>query len=53
MVGKKSPNFDPMVKIKQQPDCDWSAGSEMKWVMGTNESAEAKGKFVMGKLEVQ
>ena len=34
MVGKVGPNFDPIVKIKQQPDCDWLAGSEMKWVMG-------------------
>ena len=39
-----------MVKIKQQPDHDWSAGSEMKWVTGTNESVETKGKFAMGRL---
>ena len=26
---------------------------EMKWVMGMNESAETKGKWIMGKSRVQ
>ena len=50
---KRLHNFDRFSKIKQQPDRDWSADPEMKWVMGMNESAETKGKFVVGKLEVQ
>ena len=29
---------------------DWSAGSEMKWVMGMNESAETKERLVKERL---
>ena len=45
------PNFDPIVKIKQQQDRDWPAGLEMKWVMGTSESIETKGKVCHGKIK--
>ena len=47
---KASLNFDPMVEIKQQPDHDWLAGLEMKWVLGTNESAETKERLIKERL---
>ena len=52
LAGKVTPNFNHFSRIKQQQDLDWLAGPEMKWVMRTSESAETKGKFVMGKTGV-
>ena len=37
--------------MKQQQDHDWSAGLEMKWVVGMNESAKTKGEYCHGKIK--